>query len=106
MPLDALLLWFRKRPDPPGVGARRAGTCHLHPLAGADDISHSSLPTGASLAPTALATGTSRHSADSALRLAARGTRIDLALPRETVTASSATAALAAAVSQAKWRLG
>ncbi len=28
------------RPDPPGVGARRAGTCHLHPLAGADDISH------------------------------------------------------------------
>ena len=42
---------------------------------------------------------------DSALRLAARGTRIDLALPRDVVMASPATAALAAAVSQSNWRL-
>jgi energy-coupling factor transporter ATP-binding protein EcfA2 len=43
---------------------------------------------------------------DSALRLAARGTRIDSALPRDALKASSATAALAAAVSQTHWRVG
>jgi len=43
---------------------------------------------------------------DSALRFAARGTRIDLTLPRDAARVSSATAALAAAVSQANWRLG
>ncbi|HYT47911.1 MAG TPA: TIR domain-containing protein, partial [Burkholderiales bacterium] len=43
---------------------------------------------------------------DSALRLAARGTRIDLALPRDAVKASSATAALAATVSRMNWRRG
>src|SRR5262249_38912185 len=47
-----------------------------------------------------------RTEPDSALRLTAHGTRIDLALPRDIVKASSATAALAAAVSQANWRLG
>src|SRR5262249_18784385 len=51
-----------------------------------------------------------RGELDSALRLAVRGTRIDLALPRSAATqavkVSSATAALAAAVSQANWRLG
>jgi len=41
---------------------------------------------------------------DSALRLASSGTRIDLALPPGAVKASSATAALAVAVSQANWR--
>src|SRR5262249_13640517 len=46
----------------------------------------------------------SRGDLDSALRLAARGTRIDLALPADRTRASSAAAALAAAVSQADWR--
>ena len=41
---------------------------------------------------------------DSALRLASRGTRIDLALPADKTRASPAAAALAAAVSQANWR--
>jgi hypothetical protein len=41
---------------------------------------------------------------DSALRLASQGTRIDLALPSDTVKASPAGAALAAAVSAANWR--
>jgi hypothetical protein len=41
---------------------------------------------------------------DSALRLAARGTRIDLALPADKTRASPAAAALATAVSQANWR--
>src|SRR5262245_37347943 len=47
----------------------------------------------------------SRSDFDSALRLASRGTRIDLALPADKTRASSAAAALAAAVSQANWRL-
>src|SRR5262249_39214600 len=41
---------------------------------------------------------------DSALRLASRGTRIDLALATDKTRASPAAAALAAAVSQANWR--
>jgi WD40 repeat protein len=41
---------------------------------------------------------------DIALRLASRGTRIDLALPADKTRASPAAAALAAAVSQANWR--
>jgi WD40 repeat protein len=41
---------------------------------------------------------------ESALRFAAHGTRIDLALPPDAVKTSSAAAALAAAVSQANWR--
>src|SRR5262249_8067630 len=41
---------------------------------------------------------------DSALRLALRGTRIDLALPADKTRASRAAAALAAAVPQANWR--
>jgi Tol biopolymer transport system component len=41
---------------------------------------------------------------DTALRLAASGTRIDLALPPDAVKASLAGAALAAAVSQVNWR--
>jgi hypothetical protein len=47
-----------------------------------------------------------RAEPDSALRLAAHGTRIDLALPPDAANASSAAAAFAAAVSQANWRLG
>jgi WD40 repeat protein/energy-coupling factor transporter ATP-binding protein EcfA2 len=47
-----------------------------------------------------------RGELDSALRLAARGTRIDLALPSAAIKASSAAGALAAAVSQANWHLG
>jgi dipeptidyl aminopeptidase/acylaminoacyl peptidase len=47
----------------------------------------------------------SRSDFDSALRLAARGARIDLSLPAEAVKASPAAAALAAAVSRANWRL-
>jgi len=47
----------------------------------------------------------SRGEFDSALRLASRGTRIDLALPDDKTGASPAAAALAAAVSQANWRL-
>src|SRR5262249_53531676 len=46
----------------------------------------------------------SRSNLDSALRLASRGTRIDLALSSEGVKASPAAAALAAAVSQTNWR--
>ena len=46
-----------------------------------------------------------RGELDSALRLALRGTRVDLALPLDAVKASPAAAALAAAVSTAKWRL-
>src|SRR5262245_11545131 len=46
----------------------------------------------------------SRSDFDSALRLASRGTRIDLALPTDKTRASPAAAALAAAVSQANWR--
>ena len=46
----------------------------------------------------------SHNDFDSALRLAARGTRIDLALPADKTRASPAAAALAAAVSQANWR--
>src|SRR5262245_16352613 len=46
----------------------------------------------------------SRSEFDSALRLASRGTRIDLALPADKTRASPAAAALAAAVSQAIWR--
>ena len=46
----------------------------------------------------------SRSDFDSALRLASLGTRIDLALPADKVRASAASAALAAAVSQANWR--
>jgi predicted NACHT family NTPase len=46
----------------------------------------------------------SRSDFDSALRLAARGARIDLALPADKTRASPAAAALAAAVSQANWR--
>ena len=49
-------------------------------------------------------TNLSRGKFDSALRLASHGMRIDLALPSDAVTASTATAALAAAVSQANWR--
>src|SRR5262249_44938688 len=45
-----------------------------------------------------------RSQFDSALRLASRGTRIDLALPVDKTRASPAAAALAAAVSQANWR--
>ena len=41
---------------------------------------------------------------DSALRLASRGTRVDLALPSDAVKVSAAAAALAAAVSQAQWQ--
>jgi len=48
----------------------------------------------------------SRSEVDSALRLASRGTRIDLALPADKNRVSPAAAALAAAVSQASWRLG
>src|SRR5262245_1579062 len=44
-----------------------------------------------------------RGEIDSTLRLASRGTRIDLALPSDAVKASSAAAALAAGVSQANW---
>src|SRR5262249_6594968 len=43
----------------------------------------------------------SRSEFDSALRLASRGTRIDIALPADKIRASPAAAALAAAVSQA-----
>src|SRR6516164_448487 len=46
----------------------------------------------------------SRSDFDSALRLASRGTRIDLALASDKTRASPAAAALAAAVSQANWR--
>src|SRR6516225_4546028 len=46
----------------------------------------------------------SRIDFDSALRLASRGTRVDLALPAGKARASPAAAALAAAVSQANWR--
>src|SRR5215831_1377226 len=46
----------------------------------------------------------SRSDFDSALRLASRGTRIDLALPADKTRASPAAAALAVAVSQVKWR--
>jgi hypothetical protein len=46
----------------------------------------------------------SRREFDSALRLALRGTRIDLALPSDAVKASSAAAALAAGVAEANWR--
>jgi len=46
----------------------------------------------------------SRDEFDSALRLASRGTRIDLALPTDKTRVSPAAAALAAALSQAKWR--
>jgi hypothetical protein len=46
-----------------------------------------------------------RGEPDSALRLAVHGTRIDLAVP-QAVKVSSATAALATAVSQANWRPG
>jgi WD40 repeat protein len=42
---------------------------------------------------------------DSALRIAAQGVRVDLALPPGTVNSSSAAAQLAAAVSQSDWRL-
>jgi hypothetical protein len=42
---------------------------------------------------------------DAALRLASHGTRIDLALPSDTIKASAAAAALAAAVSSASWRI-
>src|SRR6516225_8251870 len=45
----------------------------------------------------------SRGEIESALRLASRGTRIDLALPTDAVKASWAAAALAAGVSQTKW---
>jgi hypothetical protein len=45
----------------------------------------------------------SRSDFDSALRLASRGTRIDLALPADKTRASPAAAALAAVVSQANW---
>ena len=45
-----------------------------------------------------------RGEIDSALRLASQGTRIDLGLPSDAVKASTATAALAAAASQMKWR--
>jgi len=45
-----------------------------------------------------------RGELDSALRFAAHGTRIDLALPSDAVKASSAAATLAGAVSQANWR--
>src|SRR5262249_48359748 len=45
-----------------------------------------------------------RGEMDSALRLASRGTRIDLALPNDKARASPAAAALAAAVSQVNWR--
>jgi hypothetical protein len=47
----------------------------------------------------------SRGEISSALRLASRGTRVDLALPSDAVKASTAAAALAAAVWQASWRL-
>jgi len=47
-----------------------------------------------------------RGELDGALRLATRGTRIDLALPSGAIKASPAAAALAAAVSQANWHLG
>src|SRR5262249_34785316 len=46
----------------------------------------------------------SRSEFDSALRLASRGTRIDLSLPADKTRASPAAAALATAVSQANWR--
>jgi TIR domain/WD domain, G-beta repeat len=46
----------------------------------------------------------SRGDIDGALRLASRGIRIDLGLPSEVVKVSTATAALASAASQAKWR--
>src|SRR5262249_51208988 len=46
----------------------------------------------------------SRSDFDSALRLASRGTRIDLALPADKTRATPAAAALAAAVSQVNWR--
>src|SRR6516162_2850213 len=46
----------------------------------------------------------SRSGFDSALRLALRGTHIDLALPADETRASRSGAALAAAVSQANWR--
>ena len=45
-----------------------------------------------------------RRETDSALRLALRGTRVDLALPSDAVRTSSAAAALAAAIWQANWR--
>ena len=45
-----------------------------------------------------------RDEFDSALRLALRGTRIDLALPSDAVKGSPAASQLAAAVSQANWR--
>jgi hypothetical protein len=47
-----------------------------------------------------------RGELDSALRLAARGARIDLALPPDAIKASQAAAELAAAVPQANWRFG
>ena len=50
------------------------------------------------------ATKLSRGDLDSALRLASRGTRIDLALPVDKTRASPAAVALAAVVSQANWR--
>jgi predicted oxidoreductase (fatty acid repression mutant protein) len=49
-------------------------------------------------------TKVSRGELDSALLLALHGTRIDLALPPDAIKASSAAAALAAAVSQTHWR--
>ena len=45
-----------------------------------------------------------RRDYDGALRLASKGARDDLALPQDAVKTSPAAAALAAAVSQAKWR--
>src|SRR5262249_9581538 len=48
----------------------------------------------------------SRSEFDSALKLASRGTSIDLALPADNTRASTAAAVLAAAVSLARWRLG
>jgi hypothetical protein len=46
----------------------------------------------------------SRGELDSALRLASRGTHVDLVLPSDSVKASAAATALAAAVWQANWR--
>jgi Tol biopolymer transport system component len=60
--------------------------------------------TNANLLAELSATKLLRGEYDSALRLALHGTRIDLALPSDSVKASPAPAALAAAVSAANWR--
>jgi WD40 repeat protein len=64
------------------------------------ELGHASANILAELAGTRLLRG----QFDSALRLSARGTRIDLALPSDAISASRAAAELAGAVYQSNWR--